>query len=446
MTTRRAFLTTAAAGLAQTGRPPNVIVILADDLGWNDVGFHGSEIRTPNLDRLARGGLVLDRFYSQPLCSPTRTALMTGRSPMRSGVQYSVIRPWADYGVPLTESLMPESFRAAGYRTGMCGKWHLGHSRRAFLPHARGFDHAYGHVNGNIDYYTHEREGGLDWHRNGTSVREDGYSTDLIAAEAARFITSGDTRKPFFLYVAFNAPHAPLQAPAGRIARYVSIADQKRRTFAAMVEIMDEGVGRIMKTLEVQKIANDTIVLFFSDNGGPPGSGARNEPLRGTKGSTWEGGIRVPAVLSWPGRLKAASTNQVVSAIDVFPTLAAAAGVEPRNKLPLDGKSVWPQLSGGTTKPREPLFFAVDRNAKQMYAVLEGDWKLVRQDGDFLFRPAEDPDEKNDLAAENKEVVKRLGALLDEWARLHPPGGMRESSRPPAEWKAPPRWAEAALE
>jgi arylsulfatase A-like enzyme len=443
---RREFLAGAAgAAAAQARKSPNIVILLADDLGWCDVGFHGSEIRTPNLDGLARESLQLDRFYSQPVCSPTRSALMTGRSPMRLGVQYHVIRPWFDYGVPLAEHFLPQSFQASGYQTAITGKWHLGHSRKAYMPNARGFDHAYGHVNGAIDYFTHERDGGLDWHRDGKSVREEGYSTDLLAGEAVQFIRKRNRERPFLLYVPFNAPHTPLQAPRERIAKYESIADPRRRTFAAMVDGLDDAAGRILRTLEEEKVAGDTIVLFFSDNGGPVAQAARNTPLRGAKGSCWEGGIRVPALLRWPGRLAAGRSSQVMSAIDVFPTLAAAAGVRPRNKLPLDGKNVWPLLSGGRAEPREALFFAVDSGRTTHFAVHRGEWKLVRSEGtDYLFRISEDPDEKNDVAARHPDVVKDLARQLLDWQKLHPAGGVRAADRPPAGWKAPAQWAEAA--
>ncbi|MBM3745567.1 MAG: arylsulfatase, partial [Acidobacteria bacterium] len=262
---RRDFLgvTAAAAARPAAAAPPNVVIILADDLGWADVGFHGSEIRTPNLDRLATQGVRFERFYSYPLCSPTRSALMTGRSPMRLGVAYSVIRPWSSYGVPLEEHFMPQSFQAAGYSTAMTGKWHLGHARAGFMPNARGFDHAYGHVNGAIDYYTHIRDGGLDWHRNGRSVREEGYATDLLAGEAARIIENRDRNRPLFLYLPFNAPHTPLQAPQPLLDKYASIADPRRRTFAAMVDSLDQGVGRVLAALDKSGMADNTMVLFF---------------------------------------------------------------------------------------------------------------------------------------------------------------------------------------
>jgi arylsulfatase A-like enzyme len=449
---RRAFLGAVGAGLAraQSARP-NVVILLADDLGWRDVGFHGSEIRTPHLDRLAASGIEIDRFYSHPLCSPTRSALMTGRSPMRFGVMYSVIRPWLDYGIPVEERLMPEAFHAAGYQTAITGKWHLGHSRAAFLPNARGFDHAYGHVNGAIDYFTHIRDGGLDWHRNGKTVREEGYSTDLLAAEAVKFIRQRDKQRPFFLYVPFNAPHTPLQAPPERLAKYASLSDERRRTFAAMVDGLDEGVGGILSTLASEKIDDRTIVLFFSDNGGPVAQAARNTPLRGAKGSCWEGGLRVPAVLRWPGQLKPGKSKQVMAAMDVFPTLSAAAGIQPSTRLPLDGRNLWPEISAGRARPRETLFFAVEPSPGNLhYAVHRREWKLVRVESpsgggeDHLFRIGEDPNEERDVAAHNAAVVKELRAELDQWKALHPANGVRAANRPPAGWKAPPRWAEAA--
>jgi len=450
---RRDFLgvTAAAAARPATAAPPNVVIILADDLGWADVGFHGSEIRTPNLDRLATQGVRFERFYSYPLCSPTRSALMTGRSPMRLGVAYSVIRPWSSYGVPLEEHLMPQSFKAAGYSTAITGKWHLGHARASFMPNARGFDHAYGHVNGAIDYYTHIRDGGLDWHRNGRSVREEGYSTDLLAGEAARLIENRDRNRPLFLYLPFNAPHTPLQAPQALLDKYASITDPRRRTFAAMVDSLDQGVGRVLAALDKSGMADNTMVLFFSDNGGPTGQGARNAPLRGAKNTTFEGGIRVPAILRWPARLKPGVSSQTMTVLDLFPTLAAAAEVRPRNKRPFDGRNLWLPIRDGRAEPREDLFFVTESQYTVWYAVFHKEWKLVReisrQDGvtrDHLFRIAEDPKEENNHAPRFPEVVSDLSGRIDRWRAQHPYNGVRFAAQAPAGWQAPAQWAEAA--
>lgn len=445
--TRRALLSLPLAiAQAQTGpRRPNVVILLADDLGWADVGFHGGNIRTPNIDSLAREGVQLDRFYSCPVCSPTRSALMTGRWPMRLGIGYTVVRPWADYGVPLEEHLMPQSFKAAGYQTAMAGKWHLGHQRRAYFPGSRGFDSSYGHFNGAIDYYTHDREGGLDWHRDGKTLLEAGYSTELIGAEAVRRIRARDKSRPFLLYVPFNAPHAPLQAPQTSIDRYANVKDQKRRVFSAMVDAMDRQVGAILKTLDEEAIAQDTIVLFFSDNGGPVNLGANNTPLRGAKASVYEGGIRVPAVMRWPGKIKAGSKSaQVMAAWDVFPTLAAAAGIKPAGKLPLDGTSYWQQIASQTRTLHENVFFAIENGAQQQHCVLHREWKLIRQGESehTLFNVEEDPTEKKDVAAAHPALVRELSARIDEWKKLHPPLGMRWSSEVPKGWRAPKRWAD----
>ncbi len=442
---RREFFALPALALAPAR--PNVLVILSDDLGSADLGWCGGEIQTPNLDRFAGEGVRFGQFYAFPVCSPTRSGLMTGRSPMRFGCMYHVIRPWYNYGVPTEEHFMPESFRAAGYQTGMAGKWHLGHSARRYLPNARGFEQSYGHLNGAIDYFTHERDGGLDWHRNGRSVREDGYSTDLIAAEAVRFIKARDRARPFFFYTAFNAPHAPLEAPQALLGKYAKIEDPKRRAYAAMVDAMDTGVGRILKTLEEERIGDNTIVLFMSDNGGPTNLGSHNR-FRDAKGSTWEGGIRVPAVLRWTAGLKGRrESQQVGTVLDVFPTLASAAGVAPRNRLPLDGKDLWGAIKSGRVEPREDLFFAVDGGAGQpRLAVRRREWKLVRDGGrSQLFRLDEDPKEANDLAAKNPQLVKELDAALDKWTALHPKVGTRFSGAAPKGWMAPKQWAEAAV-
>lgn len=449
---RRAFLNLPlAAGAMAAAKHPNVVILLADDLGWADLGCYGGEIETPNLDRLAGQGVRFEQFCSFPVCSPTRSALLTGRSPMRLGIAYTVIRPWSNYGLPLGEHLLPETFQAAGYQTAITGKWHLGHSLVKYLPHNRGFDHAYGQLNGAIDYYTHTREGGLDWQRNGKSVREEGYSTDLIAGEATRWLRARDKSKPFLLYVPFNAPHAPLQAPEALIGKYARIADKKRRVFAAMVDAMDSAAGRILATLDEERVSDNTLVLFFSDNGGPIEQGARNTPLRGAKGSVYEGGLRVPAILRWPGRIQAGMrSRQLMTVMDVFPTLAAAAGIAPRNRLPFDGRNLWSAISSGKTEPREDLFFAIERGGGTQYAARRERWKLVREiDGhgkvtDVLFDLHEDPNETTDVAARHTALVKELVARIDAWRALYPRDGVHLTTAPPAGWKAPELWAEAA--
>src|SRR5436305_5039003 len=229
---------------------PNVVFILADDLGREDCGFMGgTQIKTPHVDRLAAAGARLDAFYVQPVCSPTRAALMTGRYPMRHGLQVGVVRPWAQYGLPLDERTLPQALKEAGYATEIVGKWHLGHFAPEYLPTRRGFDHQYGHYNGALDYFTHVRDGGFDWHRDDKVCRDEGYSTHLIAREAARLVGEHDPSRPLFLYVPFNAVHAPHQVPEKFKAAYAKLKEP-RRTYAGMVAAMDEAIGQIVEAVD----------------------------------------------------------------------------------------------------------------------------------------------------------------------------------------------------
>ncbi|MEP7366681.1 MAG: arylsulfatase [Acidobacteriota bacterium] len=458
---RRSFLAslaaTAAPALAQgQTQRPNVVIFLADDLGWNDVGYHGSEIETPNIDRLAAEGTQLDRFYSFPLCSPTRSALMTGRYPLRLGLGYTVVRPWVPFGLPLTERTIADYFQEAGYETAMTGKWHLGHYNRKYLPGSRGFAHTYGQLNGAIDYYTHERDGGLDWHRDGKALKEEGYTTDLIAAEAGRLIRGRNKAKPMFLYIPFNAPHAPLQAPKELIEKYAKIEDEKRRTFAAMVDRMDTAIGSVLAAIDSEGMRDNTIVLFLSDNGGPIGSGARNKPLRGAKGSAWEGGTRVPAVIRFPGTVPAKKTlTQVMTVMDVLPTLAVAAKLKPRFLNPLDGISMWYGIRTGTVASREDLFFSIESERGFHFAVHRDkggeQWKLVREIGTkssatktYLFRIDKDATESHDLASQYPGLVDELVTKLEVWRKLAPADSLRHTTESPAGFKSPAAWVDGA--
>ncbi len=324
---------------------PNVILMVADDLGWGDVGYHKSRIETPHLDALAKRGVQLDQFYVQPVCSPTRGALMTGRYPMRLGLQCGVVRPWAKHGLPLDERTLPSALRDAGYSTAIVGKWHLGHVSRKYLPTNRGFDLQYGHYNGALDYFTHIRDGGHDWHRNDHPNYDKGYSTDLIGDAAAKIISDHDTAKPLFLYVPFNAPHTPLQAPEKWIEKYSHFNLKNRQTFAAMVSCMDDAVGRIIAAADKHLARERTLIIFCSDNGGIPRLGS-NGKLRAGKGTLYEGGVRVPALMSWHGALKpGAVIREPLHIVDLHPTLIGLAGSTPSSDKPLDGKNAWPAIA-----------------------------------------------------------------------------------------------------
>jgi len=270
-------------------------------MGFADVGFNGSkDIKTPNIDRLAASGAILDQWYVQPVCSPTRAALMTGRYPMRYGLQTGVIRPYADYGLSLEERTLAQALKDAGYETAISGKWHLGFVKPEYLPTRRGFDHQYGHYNGQIDYNDHTRDGGFDWHRDDKVNRDEGYSTQLISAEAVKRIEQRDAKRPLFLYVPFNAVHGPHQVPDSYKQPYKDL-EEPRQTYAGMMAAMDEGIGKILDAIDAAKMRENTLVLFTSDNGGPqPGKVTNNGPLKGGKpisrelkvtelrGITWE--------------------------------------------------------------------------------------------------------------------------------------------------------------
>jgi arylsulfatase A-like enzyme len=453
----------AAAALALTApeadAAPNVVILLADDLGWADVGYHGGIIATPAIDRLAREGVRLERFYATPICSPTRAALLGGRDPMRLGIAYDQIHPWYNAGLAPDAYLLSDAFRAAGYRTALVGKWHLGHTQAHQLPNAHGFDEFHGHLHTNTDFYRHEREGGHDLQHDGRSTSEPGqYLTHIQAREAVRIIRERDASRPFLLYLAFTAPHSPMQAPQASVEKYRELpARHYRRTYAAMVDEMDRAVAAVLEALDSEGIADDTIVLFFSDNGGFNGFGGDNRPLRGQKGQTFEGGIRVPAVMRWPGRLPAGEVReQVVSVLDVMPTLAAAAGVPLRPPLPLDGRDAWPALRDDTPAPRtRPLFFASEIPVPGLIhlAALDGPWKLVQvvheqptstQLRQMLFRIEDDPQEERDVASEHPEVTERLAAAIEAWRSLHPMAGTRGTLVPHPGWVPPVDWAEAA--
>jgi len=472
------FLIGIDATFAAAADHPNVVIIVADDLGWGDVGFHGGPIDTPSLDRLAGEGMELGRFYATPICSPTRAALMTGRDPIRLGVVYGVILAWDQNGINPDEQFMPQSFKAAGYQAAMVGKWHLGHAQQTYHPNERGFDYFYGHLHTEVGYYPpFEMLGGVDFQRNGQTVHDQGYETYLLADDAQRWIKARDKSRPFFLYLPFIAPHTPLDAPEELKRKYADLKDDRkparsknsdtirlidkvlrrpspRPMLAAVVDAMDQAIGRVLVTLDEEGIAQDTIVLFFSDNGGAIYAGGSNAPLRGGKGNTFEGGIRVDAIMRWPGQIAAGKQmNQIMTVMDVFPTLADASGITPKNQRPFDGRSMWSAIRDGQPIPRkEYVFFGSETPIYGSFSLtaFNDEWKLVQQVEqdqttatvtNMLFRIDEDPNEYRDLAAEHPDVVRALSEKIHDWRALYPINGTRSRLVPPPGWRAPKDWA-----
>ena len=451
-----------ALATAASGAGPNIVLMLADDLGWNDVGYNGSEISTPMIDRLAADGLRLDRNYVFGFCTPTRVAIMTGRSPLRFGMGLPIIDQG---GLPLDETTMGDVFRDGGYQTWFLGKWHLGHHRRAYLPNERGWDHSYGSLTGGLDHYSHNSDvlmGVPDWQRNGNPVEEEGHTTDLYTTEALRLIGERDTERPFFLYLAWNAPHTPLQAPERYLEEYARLDDEVRRTYCAMVSQIDDSVAAVIDALEKEGLREDTLVIWLSDNGGFVPGGADNSPFREGKASAHEGGVRVPGFVNWPGTVNPGALSQQVSAHDWLPTLVAAAGIASTATKPLDGWNMWPAIRRGESVQRGDLILSGRRGR----AIFRGKWKYVEtlpgppsgrspgpgrrgsaaggprgpragppgRPGGGAARPIQelydilaDPTESENLADKHPELVEELAAaahLIDRDAPRFPGGFM----------------------
>ena len=422
-------LTTASAADAK----PNIIHIVADDVGYADVGFNGcKDIKTPTIDALARGGAAFKQFYVQPMCTPTRAALMTGRYPYRYGLQTAVIPSVSDYGLDTTEFLMPQCLKDAGYKTAIIGKWHLGHADKKYWPKQRGFDYQYGAMIGELDYFTHQEHGVTDWFRNNQVVKEEGYTTNLLGDDAVRYINEQSATKPFYLYLTFNAPHTPYQAPQEYIDRYKNIEEPTRRIYAGMMSCLDDNIAKVIAALEKKGLRENTLILFHSDNGGthnPMFAGVMadvskikipcdNSPFRDGKGSLFEGGTRVCALANWPGKIKPQSVDGVIHAVDIYPTLAKLAGASTEKSKPLDGVDVWPTISEGKASPRQEMVYNIEPFRG---AIRVGDWKLIWRtmlpSSVDLYNLAEDPYEKNNVAAAHPEKVTELKHRLDELAK-----------------------------
>lgn len=434
-------------GLAQDR--PHIIVMVADDLGWADVSYHGGNISTPHLDKLANRGAQLDQFYVQPVCSPTRAALMTGRYPIRYGMQCGVVRPWASHGLPSEEQTLADGLKTVGYTTAVVGKWHLGHMDPAFLPLQRGFDTQYGHYNGALDYFTHIRDGGHDWHRNDEPLYEEGYTTDLIGEEAARIIMEHDVNNPLFLYVPFNAPHTPLQATEEHLKRNAHIENQSRRTFAAMVTSMDDAVGEIIASANKHLPRDNTLIFFSSDNGGIPRLGS-NGPLRNGKSSLYEGGVRVAALMVWDGKLEPGSmVTEPLHMVDIYPTLIGLADAQVDQKFPIDGYDAWPTIAQGKESPHDFILLNVTPFGG---AIRMGDWKLVHNgvvvagattavgpETWELFDLGNDPSEKTNLVDKRPKMFRRLKAQLDK-LEIEATAPHIPPNRAPEDFQVPKIW------
>ena len=413
---------------------PNVVIILTDDLGWGDVSYHGGYIPTPNIDQLAKDGMEMNRFYANPVCSPTRASLLTGLHIFNHGVVRPFMNPGAEQsGMPLDLKIMPQYFKEAGYQTALSGKWHLGMAKKEFLPTYRGFDTSYGHLTGGIGYFDHTAAGRLDWHRNEEPLYEDGYSTELIATDAIKIIKNKDKEKPLFLYVAFNAPHTPIEAPSENIESFSYLENDRDQVYAANVNALDFEIGRILKAIESEGILEETIIIFFSDNGpvfdiapiakviAPNLINAKGSPggLRGSKTSALEGGIRVPAVIWWKGVIENSKSEQFFFVQDILPTLLTATNIGISEDANFDGEDKWTNLITKKIVPPKNAFIGARVIADER-ALFNGEWKLYSTKPQMLplspsyslFNIIKDPFETNDLSSSEPKIFNEMKMVL----------------------------------
>ena len=452
-----------AGNLADPPCRPNIVLIVGDDMGYADIGVHGcKEIPTPHLDSLAKNGVRCTNGYvSGPYCSPTRAGLMTGRYQQRFGHEFNPGPPGTDdsdrKGLSLKETTLADRLKQAGYATGMVGKWHLG-SAPEFHPMQRGFDEYFGFLGGALTYMPGTR--GSEQVLSGTEpANEKEYLTDAFGREAVAFVDRHKA-EPFFLYLTFNAVHSPMEATDKYLTRFGEIADPKRRAYCAMMSAMDDAIGGLLAKLRDEKIEEDTLIFFVSDNGGPTASNTGiNTPLRGYKATTWEGGVRVPFLVQWKGKLPAGKVyDQPVIQIDFVPTVLAAAGSPVGADAKLDGVNLLPYLAGESKDaPHKALFWRFG----QQTAVRMGDWKLVTARnvdsktssnnlrsaptiGPALYNLSDDIGEQNDVAQANPEKVAELQAAWDEWNKGNVAAAWGQVERTRAATPAKPKRAKKA--
>ena len=423
---------------------PNILVILCDDLGYVDVGFNGGrDVRTPELDKLAQAGTIFTSAYvAHPFCGPSRAAIMTGRYPHVIGTPYNLFQNSSEedkdnMGVPVEETYMSKVLQEAGYYTSAIGKWHLGAAPK-FHPNKRGFNNFYGFLGGGHEYFPEKyrhvykeqlkagnkniRDYILPLQHNGKPVEETEYLTDAFSREAIGDIKSAtEKKKPFFIYLAYNAPHVPLQAKAEDLKKFTNIKDGDRSTYAAMVYAVDRGVGQIVKTLKETDQYENTLIVFLSDNGGNTDHGANNYPLKGTKGDTWEGGFRVPMFFHWPKKIKGSQRfDYPVSALDLYPTFVELAKTNVSNVRKLDGRDIMDDVLAGTDSYRDQMIFSLRyREGYSDVGGRKGDWKITRMGNEpwGLYNIKTDIGEKKNLSGKYPERLEKMVSETEKWTK-----------------------------
>ena len=413
---------------SENKKKPNFLVIIADDAGWNDFGFHNSEIKTPALDSLAHQGLILDRFYTYPTCSPARASFLTGRPASRMGI-VAPISGRSELKLPDSITTLPQALSKLNYKTALMGKWHLG-LQPENGPKAYGFDYSYGFLHGQLDQYAHTyKNGDSTWYKNGKFISEEGHVTDLLTNAAVNYIKEQNAGENFYLQVAYSAPHIPLQEPAFWLEQYSAIQDSSRQAYAAAMAHMDHGIGKLLNTLKDQNLDQNTVILFVSDNGaqekwvptsqyngkyGPNFSLGSNLPLRDFKTSNYEGAVRVPAIISWPQHLASGISDNYISVIDFMPTFMNWA-IDDKIPDSVEGQNASELLTIEKHERQRPIYI----RGHLQESVITKPYKLIRtrhlnsETELELYNIEKDPSETEDLAGENPEIVNRLLKLLE---------------------------------
>lgn len=438
---------------------PHIVYITVDDLGWKDIGYHGSTIQTPALDRLAASGARLEQFYVQPFSSQSRAAALTGRYPLRYGMQTMQIQGFSRYGVPADERLLPKALKDAGYKTALIGKWHLGHAVRSQWPTQRGFDYFYGQLTGEIDYFKKTmRNGTLDWRRNEKPLQESGYTTTLLGRDAVRLIGRHDPKTPLFLWLSFSAPQAPLQAPPELVQRYQELSDPQQRVYRAMVSGVDAAVEQVVNALEQRGMLKDTLIWFHANSGGALphkhsiGEGevahasADSGPYRDGRASLYEGGLRAVAFAVWPEKIQPGILGEPIHVVDLYPTLLQLAGGNAQQPKPLDGIDQWAVISEGKPTARKEVLLNVEdfRGAIRM-----GDWKLIRiatlPSRTELYNLRADPSEEDNQAEREPERTQSMLKRLTDFAWEMAPSLYLEELVHPHKADVPIFWNDNAI-
>lgn len=430
---------------ATAAEHPHILYITADDLGWKDVGFHGGAVQTPTLDRLAQAGARLEQFYVQPFSSQTRAAAMTGRYPLRYGLQTMQIQSTSRFGLPTDERLLSKALKEAGYTTALVGRWHLGHGAREQRPNARGFDYFYGSLRGELDTFKKTARGGEpDWWRNDKTVHEPGYAITLLGRDAARVIAKHDPHTPLFLWLSLPAPMAPLQAPSYLLDRYRDVSDAQLRAYRAMVSGIDAAVSDAVGALEQRGMLKDTLIVFHANSGGAVahkyaiGDGevahasADNGPYRDGRASLYEGSMRVAAFAVWPEHIEPGVVAELMHAVDLYPTILGVAGAKLEQPKPLDGVDQWAAIAQGKPGARKEVLLDVEDFRG---AIRQGDWKLTRTatmpSRVELFNLRADPSEEDNQAEREPERVQAMSKRLTEFAwEMRPSLYLEELTRP----------------